>query len=165
MSAFKKNLFILAFFRIFALVSYKHIKFHTENYQYPIGNYNKVKSLQGWVMTSLKKLLAFNMKEQRRILGISQATLAERISTSTNYIAMIELERKTPSIQMLERIAVALHIDAPELFSQKNAPSAALRKLQKTVLEDIEKAVSDVISERLNEVESNEDYQNEVIKT
>jgi transcriptional regulator with XRE-family HTH domain len=111
-------------------------------------------------MAGLKQILAFNMKEQRRILGISQAALAERISTSTNYIAMIELERKTPSIQMLERIAAALQIDAPELFSQKNAPSAALRKLQKTVLEDIEKAVSNVISERLNEVESSENYQN-----
>ena len=32
-------------------------------------------------MTSLKKLLAFNMKEQRRIFGISQAALAERINT------------------------------------------------------------------------------------
>jgi transcriptional regulator with XRE-family HTH domain len=111
-------------------------------------------------MAGLKQILAFNMKEQRRILGISQATLAERISTSTNYIAMIELERKTPSIPMLERIAEALQIDAPELFSQKKAPSVSLRKLHKTVLEDIEKAVSNVISERLNEVENSENYQN-----
>jgi transcriptional regulator with XRE-family HTH domain len=107
-------------------------------------------------MTSLLKLLAFNMKEQRRILGISQATLAERISTSTNYIAMIELERKTPSIQMLERIAAALQIDAPELFSQKNAPSAALRKLQKTVLEDIEKAVDLSILGFLNKLDEDQ---------
>jgi len=116
-------------------------------------------------MTSLKQILAFNMKEQRRILGISQAVLAERISTSTNYIAMIELERKTPSIPMLERIAEALQIDPTELFSQKKAPSVSLRKLHKTVLEDIEKAVSAVISERLNEVENNENYQNEAIRT
>ncbi|MDR1802089.1 MAG: helix-turn-helix transcriptional regulator [Treponema sp.] len=116
-------------------------------------------------MARLKQILAFNMKEQRRILGISQAVLAERINTSTNYIAMIELERKTPSIPMLERIAEALQIDPTELFSQKKAPSVSLRKLHKTVLEDIEKAVSNVISERLNEVENSEDYQNEAIKT
>jgi transcriptional regulator with XRE-family HTH domain len=116
-------------------------------------------------MARLKQILAFNMKEQRRILGISQAALAERINTSTNYIAMIELERKTPSIPMLERIAEALQIDPAELFSQKKAPSVSLRKLHKTVLEDIEKAVSKVISERLNEVENSEDYQNEAIKT
>jgi transcriptional regulator with XRE-family HTH domain len=110
-------------------------------------------------MTNLKKLLAFNMKEQRRILGISQAALAERINTSTNYIAMIELERKTPSIPMLERIAAALQMDAPELFSQKNAPSVSLRNLKREVLEDIEKAVSNVISERLNEAENSEEFQ------
>jgi len=109
-------------------------------------------------MASLKKLLAFNMKEQRRILGISQAKLAEMISTSTNYIAMIELERKTPSIPMLERIAAALQIEAPELFSQKKTPSVSLKNLKRTVLEDIEKAVSSVILERLNEVENSEEF-------
>jgi len=92
-------------------------------------------------MTSLKNLIAFNMKEQRRILGISQAALAERINTSTHYIAMIELERKTPSIPMLERIAVALEMEPPELFSIQKVPSVSLKKLQKSVLEDIDKAV------------------------
>ena len=104
-------------------------------------------------MTSLKKLVAFNMKEQRRILGISQATLAERINTSTNYIAMIELERKTPSIPMLERIAIALQIDPPELFSVKAVPSVSLRNLQKTVLQDIEKAINSVIADHLKDVQ------------
>jgi len=105
-------------------------------------------------MTNLKKLLAFNMKEQRRILGISQAALVERINTSTNYIAMIELERKVPSLSMIERIAEALQIDPPELFSAKAVPSTSLRNLQKSVLQDIEKAVGNVILERINEVES-----------
>jgi len=96
-------------------------------------------------MTNLKKLLAFNMKEQRRILGISQAVLAERVNTSTHYIAMIELERKTPSLPMIERIAAALQIDAPELFSMKSIPEETIKELQKTVLTDIERAVSQSI--------------------
>jgi len=105
-------------------------------------------------MTSLKKLLAANMKEQRRVLGISQAKLADRVNTTTHYIAMIELEKKTPSISMVERIAEALQIDPPELFSAKTVPSTSLRSLQKSVLQDIEKAVGNVILERINEVES-----------
>jgi len=109
-------------------------------------------------MTSLKKLLAVNMKEQRRVLGISQATLAERVNTSTHYIAMIELERKTPSLYMLERIAKALQIDPPELFSIKAVPAISLRNLQKSILKDIEKAVGNVIIERINEVETSEGY-------
>ena len=107
-------------------------------------------------MTSLKKLLAFNIKEQRRILGITQAKLAERVNTTTHYIAMIELERKTPSINMIERIAEALQIDPPELFSSKTVSAVSLRSLQKSVLQDIEKAVGNVILGRINDVESGE---------
>jgi len=105
-------------------------------------------------MTSLKKLLDFNIKEKRRILGLSQAALAERVNTSTHYIAMIELERKTPSLYMLERIAEALQIDPSELFSVKVVPVVSLKNLQKTVLQDIEKAVSNVITDRLSELEA-----------
>jgi len=96
-------------------------------------------------MTNLKKLLAFNMKEQRRILGISQAVLAERVNTSTHYIAMIELERKTPSLPMIERIAAALQIDAPELFSMQSIPQEAIKELQKTVMTEIERTVNQSI--------------------
>ena len=103
-------------------------------------------------MTNLINLIASNMKENRRILGISQAVLAERLNTSTNYIAMIELGRKTPSLIMLERIAVALEIDPPELFSMRKVPEVSLKKLKKTVLEDIEKAVGQVINEHIGTV-------------
>jgi transcriptional regulator with XRE-family HTH domain len=106
-------------------------------------------------MTSLKKLLAYNMKEQRHILGISQAALAERIDTSTHYIAMIELERKTPSLLMLERIATALQIDPPELFSMRSIPSNSLKTMQKTVLMDIEQAIDHVISKHIKAMEDN----------
>lgn len=116
-------------------------------------------------MASLKQLLAFNIKEKRRILGISQATLAERINTSTHYIAMIELERKTPSLDMLERIAKALEIEPVELFSIQKIPFATLRKLQNAVLTDIEKAIDNVIKERLREVENSKAFQDVEIKT
>jgi transcriptional regulator with XRE-family HTH domain len=109
-------------------------------------------------MTSLKKLLAFNMKEQRRVLGISQAVLAERVNTSTHYIAMIELMRKTPSLPMLERIAVALEIDPPELFSMRKFPFLSITKLKKAIIEDIEKAVDKVISEHLDLVDKNNEF-------
>jgi transcriptional regulator with XRE-family HTH domain len=107
-------------------------------------------------MTSLKKLIAYNMREQRHILGISQALLAEQINTSTHYIAMIELERKTPSLSMLERIAMALQIDPPELFSMRTIPAKSIKEMQKTVLVDIEKAVNHVIDKHLKAIKNNE---------
>jgi transcriptional regulator with XRE-family HTH domain len=92
-------------------------------------------------MTSLRELLAFNMKEYRRTLGLSQAKLAAKANTSTQYVAMIELKRKFPTPEMLERIAVALNIDAPQLFSLPPSPAGTLRKLHETVLLEIEQAV------------------------
>ena len=107
-------------------------------------------------MASLLKLLAFNMKEQRRILGISQAVLAERVNTSTHYIAMIELERKTPSLPMIERIAAALGVDSPELFSMRAIPSESLKMLHKSVLEDLHRVVDLSILGFLNKLDENE---------
>jgi transcriptional regulator with XRE-family HTH domain len=102
-------------------------------------------------MTSLRAVLAFNMKDQRHILGITQEQLAERVRTSTNYIGMIESKKKFPTPEMLERIADALEIDAPALFSTKSYPSSAtgtLEKFQERVLNDI----SSVISYRIKEL-------------
>jgi transcriptional regulator with XRE-family HTH domain len=52
-------------------------------------------------MTDLRKLLAHNMKERRRVLKMTQYRLAERAETSAYYIAMIETKRKYPSPEMM----------------------------------------------------------------
>jgi transcriptional regulator with XRE-family HTH domain len=85
------------------------------------------------------------MKEQRSILGITQAQLAERVNTSTNYIALIETEKKFPTPEMLERIANALEIDPPALFATKINPQANVKTLvrvQKQILNDITQVIS-----------------------
>jgi transcriptional regulator with XRE-family HTH domain len=96
-------------------------------------------------MTRLRSVLAFNMKAQRQILGITQAQLAERVNTSTNYIALIETEKKFPTPEMLERIAVALEIDPPALFSLNSYPqpdAGTLTELHAQILGDISEAIS-----------------------
>jgi len=101
-------------------------------------------------MTSLRSVLAFNMKAQRQILGISQAELAGKVDTSTNYIALIETEKRFPKPEMLERIANALGIDPPCLFATEIRPLAeaeTLAKAQKQILGDITKFVSNRIKQ------------------
>jgi len=101
-------------------------------------------------MTSLRSVLAFNMKVQRQILGVTQANLAEKVNTSTHYIGMIESEKKFPTPEMLERIAAALEIDAPALFSMKSYPSSengTIAKFQDQVLNDIAQVVAYRIKE------------------
>jgi transcriptional regulator with XRE-family HTH domain len=97
-------------------------------------------------MFSLKKLLAYNMRKRRRDLGLSQSQLAERVETSAHYIAMIERERKTPSIPMIENIARALEVQSAELFSMQSVPLDVLNKLKADVLSDMEKAILAVIA-------------------
>jgi len=103
-------------------------------------------------MTSLRSVLAFNMKLQRQVLGLTQAKLAEKVNTSTHYIGMIENEKKFPTPEMLERIAVALEVDPPVLFSLKSYPvsgDGAIVKFQEQVLNDI----AQVIAYRVKELE------------
>ena len=88
-------------------------------------------------MTSLRTLLAKNIKKRRKFLGISQAKLAEKASTSTHYISQIELKNRFPTPEMLERIAKALEIDSPQLFSTEMNYDEAIKRFQDLFLAEI----------------------------
>jgi transcriptional regulator with XRE-family HTH domain len=85
------------------------------------------------------------MKAGRQFLGISQAQLAERVNTSANYIAQIETEKRFPTPEMLERIAAALEIEPPALFTAEIRPvteAELLVKVHKEILGDFTKLVT-----------------------
>jgi transcriptional regulator with XRE-family HTH domain len=95
-------------------------------------------------MTDIRLILAENMKKYRKILGISQEKLAEKMNTAPNYIAMIEVGRKFPSAGMLERIALALNVDTPELFTTNTVTfmtnsNKTVERLYQEVLVDFKK--------------------------
>lgn len=98
-------------------------------------------------MTDLRELLAHNIKEYRKLRGFSQENLAERAGTSTTHIGMIEIGKSFPSPQMLTKIAEALGIDTPELFSTEKAQivpvhHVSLQKLYQDILSDFEGVVA-----------------------
>jgi transcriptional regulator with XRE-family HTH domain len=99
-------------------------------------------------MTKLRSLLAYNMKERRRILDITQANLAEKVGTSTHYIGQIELKHKFPSPEMLERIATALEIDSPQLFSMDSFTDEAIKRFQESILADVGTAIAQAVDFR-----------------
>jgi len=90
-------------------------------------------------MTNLRRLLAYNLKQNRLRCGLSQAKLAEKAEAPTQYIAMIELQRKYPSVEMIERIAAALEIDCLGLFRPFSFAEENLKTLQNAVITDLEK--------------------------
>ncbi|MDR1786702.1 MAG: helix-turn-helix transcriptional regulator [Spirochaetaceae bacterium] len=94
------------------------------------------------------------MREKRRILGLSQAKLAEKVSTSTQYIGQIEVQNKFPSPEMLERIAAALEIDTPQLFSMSSFTDDAVTRFREGVLSDMGAALTAAVASRLPELKS-----------
>jgi transcriptional regulator with XRE-family HTH domain len=88
-------------------------------------------------MTDIRKVLASNMKVYRKLQGLSQEKLAEKIDTATNYIAMIEVGKKFPSPGMLERIAAALNVDTPELFATQIVKIMPVNRSVERLYQDI----------------------------
>ena len=92
-------------------------------------------------MTNIRVILAQNLKENRRKLGITQPMLAERAGLSTHYLAMIELARKFPTADVLDRLAMALEINSNELFSVAVSPERAMEQLQQTVTNNLNQVI------------------------
>jgi transcriptional regulator with XRE-family HTH domain len=106
-------------------------------------------------MTNIKQLVALNIKQYRLKCGLTQAKLAEKANASTQYIAMIELGRKFPSLEMLERLAAALEIDNLVLFSPPPFPSDNLINHQKTFLAELEKEIGTSVNKALQKAVKN----------
>jgi transcriptional regulator with XRE-family HTH domain len=104
-------------------------------------------------MTDIRDLLAQNIKKYRSALGLSQAKLAEKVDTSTNYIGLLEIKRKFPSPEMMERLASALGIDTTELFHKELSAKEAIKTYRKAAIEDIQGAISQVIEEKLKDLD------------
>ena len=92
-------------------------------------------------MANVKEILAQNLKENRRRLGITQPQLAERAGLSTHYLGMIEIARNFPTADVLERLAVALGIKSNELFSVAASPEKGMEQLQQAILNNLDKAI------------------------
>jgi transcriptional regulator with XRE-family HTH domain len=102
-------------------------------------------------MTDIKVLIASNIKKRRKILGISQAVLAERAETSTDYISQIEQRKRFPSPEMIEKIANALEFDTPELFTTQVFTEEAIKIVQDKVQADLDE-VSISIKQKITEI-------------
>jgi transcriptional regulator with XRE-family HTH domain len=101
---------------------------------------------------TIQQLFIANLKDYRKLQGVSQMQLAERCDSSQAYIAEIEVGKKSPSFEMIERIASALNIESYLLF--QNAPIQAysrervLTPLQRREMTDkIHLAVSKIVNQ------------------
>jgi transcriptional regulator with XRE-family HTH domain len=99
-------------------------------------------------MSDCRKLLAKNMKKYRQILGFSQMTLAEKVGCSTTLIGNIEITKRFPSADNINRIAKALEVDVADLFAENEPESmktmASKRELKIRFEELMRKAIDEL---------------------
>ncbi|MDR1031443.1 MAG: helix-turn-helix transcriptional regulator [Treponema sp.] len=101
-------------------------------------------------MENIRDILEKNIKGNRRKRGLTQAKLVEKADITTQYIVMIEVSRKFPTPEILERIARALEIETYQLFSAGPTREAALERLYQTVAHNIEQVVTEAIQKALS---------------
>jgi len=104
-------------------------------------------------MNRVTDILAKNMKSYRIALGFTQAYLAEKIDTSTNYIGLIEKRKRFPSPEMIERIAAALGIEPKELFNTDRKMPEAIKAYRKAVIKDIRAQIGRILDEKLVDID------------
>jgi len=93
----------------------------------------------------IREILANNLKENRRKLGMTQEELAEKAMVSTHYIAMIETCKKYPKPNMLEQIAKSLEIEPHKLFYIESDPNEPLERLHQKIINDMKQIVNEAI--------------------
>ena len=72
--------------------------------------------------SELIEIFANNLVELRRQKGFSQEELALLAGTDRTYVSSCERRLRNPSLKVIERLSVALEIDAHELLVKKNEP-------------------------------------------
>jgi transcriptional regulator with XRE-family HTH domain len=99
----------------------------------------------GMADSNIRDILAANMKENRRRCGLSQEKLAEKAGISTPFVAMIEVSRKFPTPDVLDRIANALDIKTWQLFAVPASPEEAMERLRRDIVSEIRQAVGESV--------------------
>jgi transcriptional regulator with XRE-family HTH domain len=59
----------------------------------------------------LRQVVARNLRILRKQKGLTQEALADQAEINRNYVGQIEREEKSPTIDMIEKLATALNID------------------------------------------------------
>ena len=72
---------------------------------------------------TLKQIFIQNLKEFRKKEGLSQLKLAMYCDTATSYIGDIEIGRRFPSMEMIEKMADVLKIEPYHLFKNPQDPN------------------------------------------
>ena len=114
---------------------------------------------------TLKQIFIQNLKEFRKKEGLSQMKLAEYCDTATSYIGDIEIGRRFPSMEMIEKIANILKIEPYHFFKKTKddnvgseienlfprLPNSMKKQISTQIKTQIDHSTSEILKE-INEI-------------
>lgn len=68
---------------------------------------------------SLRAVVARNLRALRKQKGFTQEELADNAGINRNYVGQIERKEKSPTVDILEKLAIALEAKAIDLFKER----------------------------------------------
>lgn len=69
---------------------------------------------------TLREIVGRNLRRLRREKGVSQEELADRAGLNRNYPGLLEREQYAASVDVLEKLALALEVDPVEFFRRNS---------------------------------------------
>jgi transcriptional regulator with XRE-family HTH domain len=106
-------------------------------------------------MTGIREVLAANLREYRRKLGLTQEQFAEKADVSTHFVAMIETCNKFPKPEMAERLAKALGVEPLQLFNATAASNESIERLIQQGITDIKQEITGIKQVVIQAIEKN----------
>lgn len=95
-------------------------------------------------MESTKELLGRRIKELRKMRGLSQEELSEKVDIDPKHLSRIEVGRGFPSLDTLEKIAKALNVEMKDFFEFAHEAKSA-----KELMRTLESLTKETDEERL----------------
>lgn len=106
---------------------------------------------------SLKQIFGNNLHSYRKLRGLSQEQLSERLDISVKHLSTMETGKVFASAELIEKIAIELAVSISALFytpDEKSMDGSDLAKIDTILEEETIKAVN-VIRKRIRVLNQN----------
>lgn len=97
----------------------------------------------------LLKNIGKTIKVMRELSGLRQGQLAKRVAVSSNYISLVENQRREPSLKFLKKVADELNLPISVFFWEDVAKSDTDNGREGDAAQEINRLFWDLVSSRL----------------
>lgn len=94
---------------------------------------------------SLKQIFGNNLHSYRKLRGLSQEQLSERLDISVKHLSTMETGKVFASAELIEKIAIVLDVSISALFytpDEKSMDDSDLAKIDKIIEEEVTRTFS-----------------------